>query len=152
MRVTNWAVLAGVVAMGLAGCSGSSSSSDATDASPAAAVSAAATAAATDTTCDGDAIAEAISAAMAPDEKLVNLDSFECSGDFAYAFATTGSADDNPDSQIGVTIVLKTDGTSWAVQDRQEVCGTAEVTDGPAPYPTDAAVPEPIWQNACQSN
>lgn len=150
MRVANWAVLAGVLAMGLAGCSGSSSSTDTAAATPVASV--AATTAAADTACDGDAIAEAISAAIGPDEKLVNLDSFECSGDFSYAFATTGSADDNPDSQIGVTIVLKTDGTSWAIQDRQAVCGTAEITDGPAPYPTDAAVPEPIWQNACQSN
>ena len=147
MRGTNWAVLAGVVAMGLAGCSGSASTSDTTESSPVPTVTAAA-----DATCDGNAIAEAISAAVGPDEKLVNLDSFECAGDFSYAFATTGTADDNPDAQIGVTIVLKMDGAGWAVQDRQAVCGTAEITDGPAPYPTDAAVPEAIWQNACQTN
>lgn len=148
MRGTNWAVLAGVVTMGLAGCSGSASSGDTAESS---AVPAATTAGAA-TTCDGDAIAEAISAAIAPNDKLVNLDSFECAGDFSYAFATTGPADDNPDAQIGVTIVLKMDGSGWAVQDRQLVCGTAEIADGPAPYPTDAAVPEAIWQNACQTN
>ena len=153
MRGTNWAVLAGVVAIGLAGCSGSTSSSGTAEASvvPAATMAAATTAAA-DTMCDGDAIAEAISTAIGPDEKLVNLDSFECAGDFSYAFATTGPADDNPDAQIGVTIVLKTDGAAWAVQDREMVCGTAEITDGPAPNPTDAAVPEAIWENACQTN
>lgn len=153
MRGTNWAVLAGVIAMGLAGCSGSASSSDTAEPSAVpTATMAAATSAPADTTCDGEAIAEAISAAMAPDEKLVNLDSFECAGDFSYAFATTGPVDDNPDAQIGVTIVLKADGAAWAVQDREMVCGTAEITDGPAPYPTDAAVPEAIWENACQTN
>ena len=153
MRGTKCAVLAGVVAMGLAGCSGSASSSDTAESSAVpSATMAAPTTAAADTTCDGDAIAKAISTAIAPDEKLVNLDSFECAGDFSYAFATTGPADDNPDAQIGVTIVLKMDGAVWAVQDREMVCGTAEITDGPAPYPTDAAVPEAIWENACQTN
>lgn len=152
MRGTNWAVLAGVVAMTLGGCAGSSGASDTAESAPVVAATAAAPTAATDSTCDGDAIAKAISTAIAPGDKLVRLDSFECSGDFSYAFATTNSADGNPDTQIGVTIVLKADGTGWAVQDRDAVCGTAEMTDGPAPYPTDAAVPEAIWQNACQTN
>lgn len=102
--------------------------------------------------CDATGISDAVTTAIAPAEVLVRLDSFECAGDFAYAFATTGTADGNPDGEIGVTLVLKHDGSAWAVQDRDSVCGTAQVTDGPAPYPSDAQVPEAIWQNACQTN
>jgi len=118
--------------LGLAGCSASS------EAAP--------------PTCDAADISGAISTSIAPQEVLIGLDSFECSGDFSYAFATTGPADGNSDGQIGVTIVLRHEGDAWVVQDRAAVCGTAQVTDGPAPYPTDAAVPEDIWQNACQTN
>lgn len=140
MRGTKRAVLAVVAAMGLAGCAGSSSTGG-TDASAAA-----------DGACAGDAISTAISTDLAPEEELVRLDSFECAGEFSYAFATTNSTDGTPDTAIGVTVVLKRDGAGWVVQDRDAVCGTAEVTDGPAPYPSDAAVPEPIWVNACQTN
>lgn len=147
MRGTKLALLASAAVMGLAGCAGSSSTSSADESAPATAATVAA-----DSTCAGDAIAKAIAADIAPGDELVRLDSFECSGDFSYAFATTNSADGNPDTQTGVTIVLKHDGAAWIVQDRDAVCGTAQITDGPAPYPTDAAVPEVIWESACQTN
>lgn len=147
MRGTKWAVLVGVAAMGLAGCAGTSSTSSADESAQTTSATAA-----VDRTCAGDVIADAISTAIAPEEGLVRLDSFECSGEFSYAFATTNSADGNPDTEIGVTVVLKLDGDGWVVQDRDAVCGTAEITDGPTPYPSDAAVPEPIWVNACQTN
>lgn len=147
MRGVKCAVLVGVAGMGLAGCAGTSSTSSTGQSAQAVAATAAA-----DSTCVGDAIAKAISAAIEPEEELIRLDSFECSGDFSYAFATTNSADGDPDTQVGVTIVLKLDGAEWVAQDRDAVCGSAQITDGPAPYPSDAAVPEPIWQNACQTN
>ena len=133
--------------IGVAGCSASAQSSSAD--APAAAASAASASA---PPCDTAGISDAIATAIAPEEILVSLDGAECSGDFAYAFATTGPADGNPDGQIGVTIVLRTDGSTWSVEDAGAVCGTAEITDGSAPYPSDAAVPEDIWQNACQTN
>lgn len=104
------------------------------------------------TGCKAGAISDAVTTAIAPDDVLIRLDGFACSGAFAYAFATTGPADGNPDGEIGVTLVLKSDGSTWSVQDRDAVCGTAQITDGPAPYPADAQVPEAIWQNACQTN
>ncbi len=147
MRGAKSVVLMGAAAMGLAGCAGSSGTSSANDSAQVTAATAAA-----DQACASDAIAQAVSAAIAPEEELVRLDSFDCSGDFSYAFVTTNSAGGDPDTQIGVTVVLKLDGAGWVVQDRDAVCGTAEIADGPAPYPSDAAVPEPIWQNACQTN
>lgn len=149
MRGIPVVLAAGVLVIGVAGCSGSAASSSSPADAPAAAVSAAPASA---PPCDTTGISDAIATAIAPEEVLVSLDGAECSGDFAYAFATTGPADGNPDQQIGVTIVLRTDGSTWTVQNADAVCGTAEITDGPAPYPSDATVPEDIWQNACQTN
>lgn len=149
MRGMPVVLAAGLLMIGMAGCSGSAESASSAVDAPAAAPSAAPSSA---PPCDTTGISEAISTAIAPEEVLVSLDGAECSGDFAYAFATTGPADGNLDGQIGVTIVLRTDGSTWSVEDAGAVCGTAEITDGSAPYPSDAAVPENIWQNACQTN
>lgn len=151
-----WAVVAGVTSMSLAACSGTSVAPSASAiATPSSEVSPAAVGSpgpSTPSACDSAAVAEAIAADLNPQEILVSLDSFECSGDYSYAFATTGPADGNEEGQVGVTIVLKREDAGWAGQDRGAVCGTTEVTDGPAPYPGDAKVPEDIWLSACQTN
>ena len=105
-----------------------------------------------DSNCKSNSISAAISKAVAPIDVLVNLDSFECANNFAYAFATIGPVDGNIDGRISVTMVFKYAEAMWKVQDRSKVCGTAIYDGETVGYPKDALVPKAIWQNACQTN
>jgi hypothetical protein len=102
--------------------------------------------------CDATAMTAASTAATDPGMVFVSLDGFECSDGWAYTAPTVGPVDGSEDGQYTMTMVFKADGQSWVPQDRGKVCGTVEITDGPAPYPKDSQVPEAIWQSACQTN
>jgi hypothetical protein len=102
--------------------------------------------------CDAPALTAASTAATDADMVFVSLDGFGCSDGWAYTAPTVGPPDGSEDGQYTMTMVFKADGDKWVSQDRDKVCGTAEITDGPAPYPKDSQVPEAIWLQACQSN
>ena len=124
-----------VVGLAMAGCSSQSSTVESSG--PA---------------CDAATLTAAAAAEASAGEVLVSLDGYECSDGWASTFPTLGPADGNEDGQYTMTMVFKADGQSWVPQDRDAVCGTAQISDGPAPYPSDAQVPEAIWQSACQTN
>ena len=129
-----------VAGLAMAGCSSQST----TEQSSAAASSGPA--------CDAATLSEASGAQASQGEVLVSLDGYQCSAGWAFTFPTLGPADGSEDGMYTMTMVFKADGQSWQPQDRDAVCGTAQISDGNAPYPSDAQVPEDIWQSACQTN
>lgn len=50
------------------------------------------------------------------------------------------------------TLLFHYDGTAWGPNAGNDVCGTADMSTDPPAYPSDAQVPESIWQAACWAN
>lgn len=128
-RVIPAAIGVAVLTLSLTACGGSSSSSSA----PA---------------CDSATLLEAANAGVTNEsDKASAMNDVKCDGEFAVGFATMGSGD----GQIDVTDVFKATDGSWAIVDRNTVCGTIDM-NAPATRPSDAQVPESIWASACNTN
>ena len=81
-------------------------------------------------------------------ETLFSLDGLECADGWAATFPTIGTTEDNA---VTETWVFEAEGQFWIQRDRNDVCGTQDANDSQA-YPADAQVPEPIYQDACNTN
>lgn len=92
---------------------------------------------------------EALLASQGDDTKLISLDGFECADGWAVTFPTIGA---NEEQSYTYTQVFQAEGQFWIpIEDRNTVCGTYS-PDDPTAYPSDAQVPEIIWQPACNTN
>ncbi|MBI1350230.1 MAG: hypothetical protein GC156_03845 [Actinomycetales bacterium] len=146
-RIIAMAGALAVVAGGIAGCSSSSSSSEAA-ASPAA--SPAESMVGGMAACDEAAFTKAVEDQLAAEgsgEKLFSIDSFQCKDGWAVVFPTVGASEENA---YTITSVLQAEGQFWVPQDRMKVCGTQDGSS--TARPSDAQVPESIYQPACNTN
>lgn len=141
-----------VAGLAMAGCSSQSTTEQNSVAVASPAAPATTAVASSGPACDAATLSEASAAQASQGEVLVSLDGYQCSAGWAFTFPTLGPADGSEDGMYTMTMVFKADGESWQPQDRDAVCGTAQISDGAAPYPSDAQVPEDIWQSACQTN
>ncbi len=126
-------VLAGG-ALGIAGCS-----SDSGAAAP---------------PCDEAAIQSALDAGLEDSwGSVFAIDDIACADGWAVAFPTVGESEE---FAITITTVFRAEDQSWDLVDRSEdgVCGAYDPKEDPTNpvYPSDAAVPESLWQQACQTN
>jgi len=145
------AALAAIAAGGLAGCSSSSSSSEESAAPASAAPAAQESMVGGTAACDEAAFTQAMDDQLAAEgngEKLFSIDDFQCEDGWAVVFPTVGSDEENA---YTITAVFEAEGQFWIPKDRMEVCGTQNMDD-PTAYPTDAQVPESIYQPACNTN
>lgn len=126
-------VLAGG-ALGIAGCS-----SDSTTDGP---------------SCDETAIQSALDSGLGDSwGSVFAIDGIACADGWAVAFPTVGESEEQ---SITITTVFRAEGQSWVQVDRSEdgICGIHDPNEDPInpAYPSDAAVPESLWQQACRTN
>ena len=143
-RLLATTVAAGATIAALAGCS-SSASEDAASTADATSVGGMATC--DDATLRADT--EALLTSQDDGSNLYSFDDLECADGWAVAFPTIGPTEDEA---YTYTQVFQAEGQFWVpVTDRTTVCGTRDAEDSAA-YPSDAQVPESIWQSACNTN
>lgn len=81
----------------------------------------------------------ALSAALPAGEVFDDSAPFGCSGDFAYAYPTSGDPGGGGADVNTITQLFKASGNSWAAVERVKYC-------------SDRVVPADIWPAACDSN
>ena len=103
------------------------------------------------TTCDDATISTTIEEALAAEgqgNQLFSLDGLECGDGWAVAFPTVGPEESNA---ITITTIFEAEGQFWIQKNPADVCGTIDMND-PAAYPSDALIPESLYQAGCQTN
>ena len=103
------------------------------------------------TTCDDATISATIEEALAAEgqgNQLFSLDGLECGDGWAVAFPTVGPEESNA---ITITTIFEAEGQFWIQKNPADVCGTIDMND-PAAYPSDALIPESLYQAGCQTN
>jgi len=127
-----------------AACSSSSSSSDASPAASGSMVGGM-------TTCDEATITEAVQkvqTAEDPNIKVWAIGGLNCDNGWAVVQPTVGSTEDNA---ITYTQVFQAEGQFWIPKSGADVCGTADEND-PSKYPSDAQIPEALYEEGCNTN
>jgi len=113
-----------VAALLLAGCSGSSTHTDAS--------------------CDSETLRSTFEMILHDsDLSLASVDSVECSGEWAVVHATLsgdGATDASEPS------IFERVGADWVLKAPEGVCGTFVPGDA---RPSDAVVPESLWESGC---
>ena len=103
------------------------------------------------TTCDDATISATIEESLAAEgqgNQLFSLDGLECGDGWAVAFPTVGPEESNA---ITITTIFEAEGQFWIQKNPADVCGTIDMND-PAAYPSDALIPESLYQAGCQTN
>jgi hypothetical protein len=103
------------------------------------------------TTCDEATISASVDDVLATEgqgNKLFSLDGLECADGWAVAFPTVGPEEGNA---VTITTIFEAEGQFWVLKDPTEVCGTYNMDDSAA-YPSDALIPESLYQAGCQTN
>lgn len=103
------------------------------------------------TTCDDATITATLEEALAAEgagNQLFSLDGLECGDGWAVAFPTVGPEESNA---ITITTIFEAEGQFWIQKNPADVCGTIDMND-PAAYPSDALIPESLYQAGCQTN
>lgn len=103
------------------------------------------------TTCDDATITAALEEALAAEgqgNQLFSLDGLECGDGWAVAFPTVGPEESNA---ITITTIFEAEGQFWIQKNPADVCGTIDMND-PSAYPSDALIPESLYQAGCQTN
>ena len=147
------AVLGGMAAASLPGCSSSDSpSAPSTSTKPTVTASATSnapvsstTASAADCTKAGLADAATKAAQAVANDNIYRIDDVKCADGWAV---TSGlwSSKANPEMGAPTTLVFQQQGTGWANQDKQKVCGTNAST---TPAPADAKIPAALYELGC---
>jgi len=104
--------------------------------------------------CDEAAIQTALDAGLDDSwGSVFAIDDIACADGWAVAFPTVGEVEEQA---VTITTVFRAEGQSWVQVDRSEdgVCGTYDPNEDPIDpaYPSDAAVPESLWRDACRTN
>lgn len=103
------------------------------------------------TTCDEATITKAIQdvqAAESPDDQVFAVDNLNCADGWAVAEPTVGT---NEDDAITYTQIFQAEGQFWIPKLQEDVCGTRNESDSTA-YPADAAIPEALFDEGCNTN
>ena len=103
------------------------------------------------TTCDDATISATIEESLAAEgqgNQLFSLDGLECGDGWAVAFPTVGPEESNA---ITITTIFEAEGQFWIQKNPADVCGTIDMND-PSAYPSDALIPESLYQAGCQTN
>ena len=101
--------------------------------------------------CDDATITKAVQSALDADGegmKVFALDGLTCADGWAVAMPTIGTEEANA---ITVTDVFQAEGQFWIPKDRAAVCGTQDMND-PSKYPSDAQIPESLYDEGCNTN
>lgn len=115
-----------VAALMLSGCSGSSSQPDAS--------------------CDSETLRSTFEMILHDsDLTLASVESVECSGDWAVVHATLSGDGASGASEPSI---FERVGADWVLKAPENVCGTFVAGDA---RPTDAVVPEALWESGCAS-
>lgn len=120
--------LAGVAiaALVLSGCSGASTEPDAS--------------------CDSETLRSTFEMILHDsDMTLTSVDSVECSGEWAVVHATLSGEGSSGASDPSI---FERVGADWVLKAPENVCGTFVAGDS---RPTDAAIPEALWETGCVS-
>jgi peptidoglycan hydrolase-like protein with peptidoglycan-binding domain len=86
--------------------------------------------------CTDAAIRPAVIASLGPGEQLFKLNKFNCANIWAVATPDVGA---DPQNDYEITVLLRWNGSAWQVVDRGVYCDNG-------------AVPQSIYQAACESN
>lgn len=115
-----------VAALMLSGCSGSSAQPDAS--------------------CDSETLRSTFEMILHDsDMTLASVESVECSAQWALVFATLTGEGASGESEPSI---FERVGADWVLKAPENVCGTFVPGDA---RPTDAAVPEALWERGCAS-
>ena len=115
-----------VAALMLSGCSGSTSQPDAS--------------------CDSETLRSTFEMILHDsDLTLASVESVECSGEWAVVHATLSG---DGASSASEPSIFERVGADWVLKAPETVCGTFVPGDS---RPTDAVVPESLWESGCAS-
>ena len=129
-----------LVSLGLAGCSSTDSTAEATM-SPSASTSVIGGM----TECTQAAIEPTLKAELTGDTQLMSFDDLNCSDGWATVSAVIGDGKQGAPTAY----IFEQEGQFWIPKQAQDVCGTINYKKDPVTYPSDAQVPEELFESAC---
>ena len=129
-----------IVGIGLAGCSSSNSSADVTTSpSPSGSVIGGMT------ECTQAAIEPTLKAELKGNTQLMEFSNLMC----ADGWATVNGLIGDGKKGAPTSFIFEQEGQFWIPKQAADVCGTINYKVDPVAYPSDALVPEVLFQSAC---
>ena len=129
-----------VIGLGLAGCSSSDTSADVTT-SP----SASSSVIGGMTECTQQAIEPTLKAELTGDAQLMDFSNLMCSDGWATVNGLVGDGKQGAPTSF----IFEQEGQFWIPKKAADVCGTVNYKHNPVQYPSDAQVPEVLFESAC---